>query len=486
MTPESDIAKQRFERPFISNILAERYPSTPMVVVFSPENKIICERGLWIAVMKAQQDLGLNIPEAAIQAYDNVKDNVDLESIRNKELILKHDEKAKLDVFNELAGYEYAHLGMTSRDQSDNIEQMQIKQGLLIIRDHSVAALARLARLSLEHSIQVYAERTHNVPAQPSLLGKIFSNFGEEALVGFDRLETLLGKYPLRGIKGAVGTQTDQLQLLKDQDKVDALEQKVAEYLGFKNVLGSVGQVYPRSFDFEVVSTLYQLACGPASLAQTMRLMAGNEQFTEGFKKGQVGSTAMPHKMNSRSCERIKALKEVLAGHVIMAANVSGEQWYAGDVSDSATRRVFLADSFFATDGILETTLTVLDDCGFYPAVIQRELDRYLPFLTTTRLLMAAVEQSVGRETAHKIIKDHAVAVALSMREQGIGKNELLEHLAKDTRLGLSKKQLEGAIANPIEFVGSAQRQISNFTNKVEQIVNKYPQAAAYVPEPIL
>jgi len=483
---ESNAQRHSTERPVIPNVLAERYASTPMVVLFSPESKIVYERELWVTVMKAQQELGIDIPGAAIQAYEKVKDIVDLDSIKRRELVLRHDEKAKLEEFNEQAGHEYAHLGLTSRDQSDNVEQMQIKQGLLIIRDRAVATLARFARLALEQNTLVYAERTHNAAAQPSLMGKLFSNFGEELLIGFDRLETLIDKYPLRGLKGAVGTQTDQLQLLGDARKVDLLEQKVAQFLGFKNVLGSVGQVYPRSLDFEGVSTLYQVVSGPASLAYTMRLMAGNEQFTEGFKEGQVGSTAMPHKMNSRSCERIKALKETLAGHITMAANISGEQWYGGDVSDSATRRVVLPDSFFATDGVFQTMLTVLDECGFYPAVIQKEVDKYLPFLTTTRLLMAAVDKGVGREIAHAAIRDHSVAVALDMRQKGVTENNLLDRLTKDSRLGLSKKQLDTALADPMQFVGNAPRQISNFVDRVEQVVNKYPEAAKYVPEEIL
>ena len=193
----------------------------------------------------------------------------------------------------------------------------------------------------------------------------------------------------------------------------------MAGHLGFDATLSSVGQVYPRSLDLDVVAALVQAASGPSSLAMTIRLMAGHELATEGFRAGQVGSSAMPHKMNTRSCERINGLKVVLGGHLAMVTALAGAQWNEGDVSCSVVRRVALPDAFFAIDGLFETFLTVLAEFGAYPAVIDRELRRYLPFLTTTKVLMAAVRDGVGRETAHEVIKEHAVAVALDMREKG-------------------------------------------------------------------
>ena len=479
--------RQPMERPKILNVLADRYASTPMLDIFSEEGKIGLERGLWITIMQAQRDLGLSIPQSTIDAYKKVAGQINLGSIRERELVLRHDEKARIEEFNALAGHEVIHQGLTSRDMSDNVEQTQVRRGLTIIRDRIVATLARFAEAAIENRDLVYAGRTHNAPAQPSTVGKLFSDAGEDLLQGFGRLEELIDAYPLRGIKGAMGTQTDQLQLFDgDRKKVDELERRVANYLGFETVLESVGQVYPRSLDHEVVSTLYQTVAAPASLALTLRLMAGNEEFTEGFKEGQVGSSAMPHKMNSRTLERIRALKIVLAGHVNMAAALSGEQWYGGDVSDSAARRVILPDAFFATDGIFQAMLTVLDEGGFYPAVIGRELQKYLPFLTTTRILMAAVKNGVGRETAHSVIKKHAVAVALDMREKGAATNDLLYRLARDEKLGLNRNELSEAIANPIEFVGTAPRQVTDFAKRVERIVKKYPDAAVYKPEEIL
>lgn len=479
--------KKPTQKPIIPNTLADRYASTKMVNIFSEEGRALLERELWIAVMKAQEELGLPIPQKVIISYEKAKTDINLTWIKKREKELRHDQKAKLEAFNKAAGYEYAHLGMTSRDLSDNVEQMQNRQGLLLLRDHTVAILAKLATLAMQYNTLVYPERTHLAVAQPSVIGKIFSNFGEELLIAFTKLETLIDSYPLRGIKGAVGTQTDQLQLFNgDSKKVDQLEKKIVSFLGFNNVLHNVGQVYPRSLDFEVIATLFQLICGPASFAMTAREMAGFEEFTEGFKKGQVGSTAMPHKMNSRNSERISSLRNILMGYVVMTAGISGNQIFAGDVSDSATRRVALSDAFFASDGILETFLTVLDECGFYPAVIQREMDKYLPFLTTTRLLMMAVKEGIGRETAHAVIKEHALAVGLEMRNKAKQENDLLDRLAHDPRLPMSKQKLSAAISQPLEFVGNASKQIATFVLKVEKITKKYPKAAQYTPEEIV
>src|SRR3954449_4687613 len=314
-----------------------------------------------------------------------------------------------------------------------------------------VAAVARLAALAAEHAELVMTGRSHNVAAQATTLGKRFASAGEELLLALERVEDLLDRYPLRGIKGPMGTSQDQLDLLDgDAARLEALEAAVARHLGFERVLGSVGQVYPRSLDLDVVAALVQAASGPSSLALTIRLMAGHELVTEGFQPGQVGSSAMPHKMNTRSCERVNGLAVVLRGHLSMIGELAGDQWNEGDVSDSVVRRVALPDAFFALDGLLETFLTVLGEFGAFPAVVARELDRYLPFLATTKVLMAAVRAGVGREIAHEAIKEHAVAVALDMRE-GRAHNDLFDRLAADPRLGLDRAAVVALVRDPIE-----------------------------------
>jgi adenylosuccinate lyase len=479
----------REDRPVASipNVLAHRYASPELVRLWSPEHKVVLERRLWLAVLTAQRDLGVDVPDGVVEAYEKVVDQVDLESIRRREAATRHDVKARIEEFSALAGHEHVHKGMTSRDLTENVEQLQIRQSLEVIRDRAVATLARLAALATEHAGLVMAGRSHNVAAQATTLGKRFASAAEELLVAVERVEELLARYPLRGIKGPVGTSQDQLDLLGgDADKLADLEARVAEHLGFQRVLTSVGQVYPRSLDLDVVSSLVQLAAGPASLATTIRLMAGQELVTEGFRAGQVGSSAMPHKMNTRSCERVDGLAVVLRGYQSMVAELAGAQWNEGDVFCSVVRRVALPDAFFAADGLFQTMLTVLDEFGAYPAVVARELDRYLPFLATTKVLMAAVRNGVGREQAHAAIKEHAVAVALAMREQGTTANDLFDRLAGDPRLGLDRAQLEALVADPATFTGAAEAQVQAVVARVAEVVRRHPDAAAYQPPPIL
>ena len=471
----------------LPNILASRYASEQMVKIWSPEQKIVLERKFWIAVMDTQRELGVNIPEVAIDAYRQVIHTVDLESIDQRERITKHDVKARIEEFNSLAGYEHIHKGMTSRDLTENVEQCQILSSLQLIRDRLVATLTLMGQRALEYSDLAVAGRSHNVPAQITTVGKRFANSAEEILFGFDALEGLIDRLPLRGIKGPVGTQQDMLDLFQgDTTKLVTLDQKVAEELGFEKSFDSVGQVYPRSLDFEVVSLLTQIASGPANFARTLRLMAGAELATEGFKPGQVGSSAMPHKMNARSSERINGFAVILRGYLSMIGGLLGDQWNEGDVSCSVVRRVALPDSFLAIDGQLETFLTVLNDYGAYPAVIDRELRRYLPFLGTTKILVAAVKAGVGRETAHEVIKEHAVAAALKMRESGSEDNDLLVRLANDSRIPMDSEALSAAIGDPNLFIGNAPIQVRQVVDKIDAISKQYPDASCYQPKSIL
>jgi adenylosuccinate lyase len=478
-------------KPAIPNVLAQRYASTTMATIFSPEHKVVLERQLWLAVLQAQQDLGIPTPAGAVHAYAKLVESgieaVDLNSIAARERISKHDVKARIEEFSELAGFEQIHKGMTSRDLTENVEQLQLRQALKLARTKVLAVLVRLARRAAEYESLALTGRSHNVAAQTTTLGKRFASVADELLVALGRLDDLLARYPLRGIKGPVGTAQDMLDLLNgDAAKLADLERRVAEHLGFEKVLTSVGQVYPRSLDFDVLSALVQLAAAPSSLATTIRLMAGHELVTEGFRPGQVGSSAMPHKMNTRSAERINGFAVILRGYAGMAGELAGSQWNEGDVSCSVVRRVALPDAFFALDGLLETTLTVLDDFGAFPAVIARELDRYLPFLATTKVLMAAVRAGTGREQAHEAIKEHAIRVALDMREQGAADNDLLERLAADPRLGLDEGTLTGLLAEPLAFTGAAQAQVRAVIAAVELALETEPAAAGYQPEPIL
>ena len=462
------------------SVLADRYASAAMRAIFSPESKIISERRLWIAVMRAQSTLGHAISEDVIKDYEKVIEKVDLASIDARERVTRHDVKARIEEFNALAGHEAIHAGMTSRDLTENVEAMQIRDGLNLVRDRVVAVLAMLGERATQYIDQPIAGRSHNVPAQVTTLGKRFASAAEELLFAYERLDNLISRYPIRGIKGPVGTAQDSVDLLGSSASHASLEESVAKYLGFDNVLDSTGQIYPRSFDFDVVTTLVQIAAAPSSFATSIRLMAGAELVTEGFKAGQVGSSAMPHKMNTRSCERVNGLAVVLRGYASMVGELSGDQWNEGDVSCSVVRRVAIADAFYAIDGLIETFMTVLAEFGAFPEVIAAELARYLPFLATTKILMAAVKAGVGREIAHEVIKEHAVVAALGIRE---GKpNTMIAGIAMDSRIPLDEKALNDLLSTPLEFTGDAHAQTERVVNRIGAITKAHTAAAQYRP----
>lgn len=474
---------KKFEIP---NILADRYASASMTALWSPTGKIILEREFWIAVMKAQKELGIKIEKKSIDQSEKVKGLIDLDSIREREVVTKHDVKARLEEFAVLAGHQHAHKGMTSRDLTENVEQLQSHRALGIILEKSVTCLLALGKKAVEFKELAVTARSHNVPAQLTTLGKRMANWGEEMERSMEALSRLCATYPYRGLKGAVGTRLDQVTLLGSPKKAEKLDQKVMQHLGATGSWENVGQVYPRSLDLEVVSLLFRLASAPASFAKTLRIMAGHELLGEGFAKGQTGSSAMPHKMNSRSCERINGFHAILNGHLTMASQLAGDQWNEGDVSCSVVRRLMLPDAFFAMDGLLDTFITVLNQMEVFPSVIGAERKKYLPFLLTTTVMMEAVKSGSGREDAHAAIKHHALATVRDLRKGKMSENDLIERLAKDKRIGLNLSALKKIIREGEKNVGAAHQQVDHFTRRLKGWASRYPDAKTYSPEGIL
>ena len=464
------------EKDLIPDVLADRYASAEMAAIWSPEGKVKAERRLWVAVLEAQRDLGIEVPDGAVEAYREAIDQVDLDSIRERERVTRHDVKARIEEFCALAGYEHIHKGMTSRDLTENIEQVQIRDSLRLVRDKLVAVVCALGRQAAEHAELVMVGRSHNVPAQATTLGKRFANYGEEAQAALERIKNLLSRYRLRGLKGPVGTQQDQIDLfLGKVNKVAELEQGIAASLGFETTMGSVGQVYPRSLDYDVVSALVQASSAPANLARTIRLMAGHGLISEGFQAGQVGSSAMPGKRNARNSERICGLSAVVRGYADMVSSLVGDQWNEGDVSCSVVRRVALPGAFFALDGQLETVLTVLDELAVFDEEIAAELTANLPALTATRVLMAAIAAGAGREEAHRIISEHVSKA-----------DKFFSAIADDERLPISAVNVEQINSNPLALTGDAAGQARSFADLARDLAEKFPKASQYQPESIL
>jgi adenylosuccinate lyase len=469
------------------NILSQRYATKEMNDIFSEIGKIRFERKFWIAVLKTQKLLGLDIPDEAIIAYEKAKEYIDLELIKQIELSRRHDVKARIEAFNIASGdYELIHMGMTSRDLTDNVEQMQIKMASQLIFGKYVAILKKFIERARLYDSIIFTARTHRQPAQLTLLGRRFAMWAEELLNALVDFEDFLQKYPLRGIKGPIGTQFDALSLLGDKKKVPVMERKIAEHLGFEKVIDAPGQVYSRSLDYKMASHLSLLSSACENFAKSIRLMSGHGLVTEGFVKGQVGSSAMPHKMNTRSSERISGFCQLLKMYSDGASRLSGDQWEEGDVSCSVVRRVIIPDVFYVSDGLTETTLTVLNEMGIYQNSIDREVETYLPFLVTTELLSEATKKGIGREKAHDIIKKYAVEGAKELRETDIEETDFIYRLGDDPEFPLDKDELLKILREKRRFIGNAKEQINSIVKKSKKLINKYSTEASYEPKPIL
>ena len=445
----------------IPNVLADRYATKEMVAIFNPINKIIAERTFWITILKLQKKAGLPITDSDIASYEKVIDKVDLASIGKRELAVRHDVKGRIEEFNHLAGVEKIHIGMTSRDLTENIELIQIRDGLNLVRKRTLETLFLLEQKISKYEKTYIAGRSHNVPAQVTTLGKRFASCAQELIFSLSSLEELISRLPLRGLKGPTGTGADQISALGSAKDLAKIEEQIAENFGFENTLTSVGQIYPRSIDFEVVSKLLQIASAPSSFATTIRLMAGSKLASEGFKAGQVGSSAMPHKMNSRSSERINGMMVLLRGYTTMAADLAGDQWNEGDVSCSVVRRVVIADSFFVIDGLLHTFMTILNEFGIFEDEVNKELKEQLPFLATTQILMACVKAGMGREIAHEVIKKHATTKSA---------DQFFSSLANEKDFPLSLAQLNDLIKNPADFAGDAASQSNEIADQIKKL----------------
>jgi len=436
------------------SILADRYASREMREFWSREYKIVLERDLWISVLKSQKLLGLDVTDECIQKYEASKRIIDLASIDQRETKTQHDVKARIEEFNSLAGFQQIHIGMTSRDVTENVEILQIKVSLELVQSKSKSLLTTLAKFAETYAEVPLVARTHNVPAQLSTLGRRFSTWIEEFMFSLQHLDELMKRLPLKGIKGAIGTSQD----LHDLFGIDAtiIERNLMAEIDFHNSLIAPAQIYPRSIDYEIISTFVQLASAPSNIATNIRLMSGLGILSEGMKDGQTGSSAMPHKVNARLSERVNGLTALLKGHALMLQELVGNQWNEGDVSCSVVRRVALADAFYSIDAILDTMIRIIKRLEVFPEVLDREVRENLPFLISSQIMNALVKKGLGREDAHSIVKKCSLVAAENFRKTG--ENNLIDLITKDSQIPLKHEDL-APLLNPSDLTSMAIKQ---------------------------
>lgn len=475
-----------------SNILSLRYASDEMNYTFSRKNEALKEREFWLTVLKGQKELGMNVPDGAIDAYEISMKNIYFDRIKEIELETKHDVVAKARAYNEVASsvsgreYQELHQGMTSKDLTDNVDQILIKDASKLVFGKYVSILNKFSQKAKEYEDIITTGRTHNQVAMATIMGKRFSSWGEELHRYVLKLEDFIENYPSRGIKGAIGNRTEMIKRLGSREKARKLEKNVARHYGFKKIWENTDQVYPRSLDYELLTNLALCTapCERASIA--IRLLGGYNLLNEGFGKKQTGSSRMPHKRNQRSSERNCGFAELIKMYAEGASRMSGNQWLEGDVSESVIRRVIIPDSFYASDGICETTLTILNQMEIYPKVIKAELKKYSPFLATGEILSEATRKGMGREDAHEKIRQHSIKEWKNMTENPTYEIELVENLGNDKDFILDSFGIKALIDDIEGSIGDAKSQINSFVRKVDGFIAKYPTEAKYEPKPIL
>jgi adenylosuccinate lyase len=420
--------------------------------VWSPYYRIYLERCLWVLVMQLQAAEGVEIPPEAIEDYqiNGLSVPYDLVAIAKIEARTKHDLRARLEYFNEQVGHSYAHWGLTSCDITENVSLMQIQTSL----DHVQSQTRRVLSL-LEGHINATRDvlcvaRTHNQPAQATLLGKRFASFADEMLCGMGALQFARESQPCRGLSGAVGTGQDLISLLGSHEAYERVNAGFIEALGFRCRKVSGGQIYARSEDLQWVTSLQQVVSGCLGLARLVRLESAYPRMWESFDDGQVGSSAMPHKRNPIISERICGLGVVLQGYQTMLEALPGQQWYEGDVSDSVTRRIALPGIFQTVDAILENTAHLLQDLDLSKDAYEAEFEDYRRACQTGEVLSAALRAGVDRDEAYRAIQDGRLIPGFTEEQTRDIQNrvpELPEAQAQiDEILALIKEASEGAL----------------------------------------
>lgn len=447
--------------------LCDRYASREMQGVFSPSRRYGTWRRLWIALAESEAELGLDISEEALTEMRAAVDDLDLERAAEYEKRFRHDVMAHVHLFGDdaPAARGIIHLGATSAFIGDNTDLILHRDGLELIRARVVRCIEALARFAREHAELPTLGYTHFQPAQPTTVGKRATLWIQDLLLDLEELDHRIASLRFRGVRGTTGTQASFLELFDgDGDKVDALDSAVGRRMGFESTYPVSGQTYARKVDYAVQSTLAGVATSLSKIGHDLRILAHLREVEEPFESEQIGSSAMPYKRNPMRAERMCAL----ARHVIVLAQdpafTAATQWLERTLDDSANRRVSIPDAFLALDGGLVLLENVSRGLIVNPEVVRRNLAEHLPFMATETILMHAVGRGGDRQELHERIRQHSMAAARRMKEEGADA-DLLERIAGDETFGLAEGELDEMV-DPRRFVGRAPSQVVRFLER--------------------
>lgn len=448
--------------------LNSRYASREMAELFGNDKKFQTWRKLWIALAKGEQKLGLSITDEQIAELEAFQDKLNLDAAAEYERTCRHDVMAQIYAYGDQCpkARPIIHLGATSCYVGDNTDVIVMRDALKILRRKLVNVIAKLSDFALKYKDLPALAYTHLQPAQLTTVGKRATLWINELMMDLEDLDYRLSTLKLLGQKGTTGTQASFLELFDgDHQKVKALEQYIAESLGFKACVPVSGQTYSRKVDSNVLSLLSSIAQSAYKFSNDLRLLQNFKEMEEPFEKGQVGSSAMAYKRNPMRSERMGSLARYVITDSLNPAITASTQWFERTLDDSANRRIAIAEGFLATDAILNIYLNVADGLVVYPKIVRQRILRELPFMATENILMDAVKRGGDRQTLHERIRQHSQAAARVVKEEG-GENDLCERIAADSAFGLSMDELR-AILKPENYVGRAPEQTEEFVREI-------------------
>ena len=460
----------RYISPF-----STRYSSDEMQYIFSDDNKFRTWRRLWVALARAEMKQGLtNITPEMVAELEAHVDDINYEVAIEREKLVRHDVMSHVYAYGQqcpkAAGI--IHLGATSCYVGDNTDIIVMRQGLELVRKKLIGVLAKLAKFAEEYKDMPCMAYTHCQPAQPTTVGKRATLWANELVMDLNEIDHRLATLQLRGVKGTTGTQASFMELFKgDADKIRAVDASIAEEMGFDSeaVIPVSGQTYSRKVDAFILNALAGIGQSCMKFATDLRLLANFKEMEEPFEKNQIGSSAMPYKRNPMRCERICALSRYLMVDVLNPAITAGTQWFERTLDDSANKRIAMAEGFLAADAILNILLNVSDGLVVYPKVVRARVMAELPFMASENIMMKAVKKGGDRQELHERLREHAVAAAAVVKQEG-KPNDMIARVEADPAFGLTREEIEAELS-PEAFTGRSAEQVTEFLRDVIQPV---------------
>lgn len=469
--------RTRYESP-----LSSRYASERMQYIFSPDKKFSTWRKLWVALARAEMELGLPVtPEQVAELEAHITD-IDYDKAAQYEKKLRHDVMAHVHTYGEACpkAMPIIHLGATSCYVGDNTDVILMREGLCLIRDELVRVLDRLSRFARRYKCVPTLGFTHFQPAQLVTVGKRATLWMNELLMDLADVEYRIASLKLLGCKGTTGTQASFLELFDgDHAKCRALDRKIAAEMGFDTTVPVSGQTYSRKMDYQVLSTLSGIAQSACKFATDLRLLCHLKEVEEPFEKNQIGSSAMPYKRNPMRCERICALARYVMADAVNPAVTASSQWFERTLDDSANKRLSVPEAFLAVDAILNIYANVADGLVVHEKVIEKHVLEELPFMASENILMDAVKRGGDRQVLHERIRVLSQQAGTNVKDLGLP-NDLIERIAGDPAFSMLRREELTAHLEPARYVGRCPEQVEEFlAEEVEPVLARYSQALA-------